>query len=296
MQMREASSGTPRAKGLDKLSHTFTRDQEFCDALAARCPERVGRLFVYLRWAHNYMPSIQEELHGMVGRHFAADHRQDAGFWTHSLTGGVFKDLGLVPYLVVRGLIWDAGFALRRSLENAGVLAHLWQDPGKAEYLASPDTGPFRNAFVAESDSGKAAALRSRGVQKRFAACSLGKPMSDLYRMLSAYAVHGGTPNQLVTSELLPNSASCMLLNRPDPLRRDVSRDLDILADGCEMLCVETVFVHGTFGNKYGILPSKGGEGGAYLTKLLDRGPDSEMTHLVQATLHDFGWASREAQ
>jgi hypothetical protein len=44
-------STTRRAKGLDRLSHTFTRDQEFCEALATAQPLSVARLFVYLRWA-----------------------------------------------------------------------------------------------------------------------------------------------------------------------------------------------------------------------------------------------------
>jgi len=229
----------------------------------------------------------------MVAQHFETAHAREAAFWTLSLTGGVFKDLGLIPYLVVRGLIWDAGFAVRRSLENAGLLAQLWQDPAKAEHLSNPEAGAFKNAFVAEPNKKKAADLKAQGIQKRFALCTLGKPMSDLYRMLSAYSIHGGSPNQLVTSQLQPTRVSCMLLNRPDPLDTSLSRDLEIFANGCEMLCLELAFVHGKFGKKYGLLPSKGGEGGFYLTKLLERGPDAEMTHLIQATLSDLGWTDR---
>lgn len=279
-----------RASGLDRLSNTFTRDQEFCESLAALHPWNVGRLFVYLRWAQNYLPPIQEELLAMIPRHFSAAHSHEARFWTLSLCGGIFKDLGLIPYLIVRGLIWDAGFALRRSLENAGLLAHLWQEPGKVEHLLHPESGPFKNAFVSEVNKDRAYALKTSGIQKRFAACSLGKPMSDLYKILSTYSIHGGSPSQHARSQLEPTRVSCMLVNRPDPLEKSLGQDLEIFANGSEILCTELVFVHGTFGRKYSVLRSKGGEGGFYFTKLLDRGSDSEMSRLVQATLHDLGW------
>jgi hypothetical protein len=174
------------------------------------------------------------------------------------------------------------------------VLAHLWQDPTKADFLSDPGTGAFKQAFVAEVDKQKAANLKAKGIQKRFAVCNLGKPMSDLYRMLSMYSVHGGSPYQLITSQLAPTRVSCMLVNRTDPSEKDLTKDLEIFANSCEMLCVEITYVHGTFGKQYGLLPSKGGEGGFYLTKLLDRGSNSEMTNLVRATLHDLGWSERE--
>ena len=279
-----------KAEGLDRLSHTFSKDLEFCEYLGATHAWRVGRLFVYVRWAQNYLPHIQEELHTMVARHFEPAHAEEAGFWTLSLVGGIFKDLSLVSYLAVRGLVSEAGFAVRRSLEHAGVLAHLWQDPTKAAFLSSPEDEDFRRAFVWEADKDRRAELKVRGIRKRFAPCTLAKAMSQLYSILSAYTVHGGSPNQLVTSEIMPTRLSCMLVNRPDPFVKDLTRDLEILGNGCEMLCVEVVFVHATFGKRYGVRPSKGGEGGFYLTKLLDRAPDGEMSHLIEATLGDLGW------
>src|SRR5574341_1385116 len=171
---------TPKAEGLDRLTDTFTRDQEFCEALAATQPLNVGRLFVYLRWAQNFMPPIQEELCAIVERHFAPKHAHAAEFWTLALTGGIFKDLALVPYFVVRGLLWEAGLAVRRSLESAGVLALLWQTPSKAAYLSDQDASVFKNAFVAEVDKKRAVDLKAKGIQKRFAVCTLGKAMTDL--------------------------------------------------------------------------------------------------------------------
>lgn len=279
-----------RSDGLDRLTHTFKADQDFCETLAATQPWQVARLLVYRRWAQLYLPEIQTELVAMAANHFPSQFSRDAEFWTLSLTGGAFKDLGLVPYLVMRGVIWDAGFAVRRSLENMGVLAHLWQDPSKGEYLSDPDTRAFANAFVAEPDRKQADTLKSKGIQKRFSASGMPNAMSDLYRLLSAYSVHGGSPKQLVNTQINPTRVSCMFLNRPDPLEEALIRDVEVLANGCEVICIELGTLLGTFGKRYGRLPSKAGEGGFFLTKLLERGPNSEMSKLIQQTLKDLGW------
>jgi hypothetical protein len=288
--MIEQKRATPRAQALDRLSHTFSKDQEFCEALARKEPRSIGRLLAYLRWAHNYILPIQDDFHLLAGKHFAASLADEASVWTLTLVAGILRDLGLVPYLVVRGLIFSAGFLLRRSLESAGVLTHLWHDPSKAAHLGDPNGGPFKNAFTSESNAKKAADLKAQGVQKRFAACTLGRLMSDLYRILSGFTVHGDSPKQLVGSELAPTAFSCMFINRPDPSDKSLAKDLEVLANGCEILCVEVVSVHGTYSKKYGLHPSKGGEGGLLLTRLLERGPEAEQTHLVSAILDDLSW------
>jgi len=81
-----------------------------------------------------------------------------------------------------------------------------------------------------------------------------------------------------------------MFLNRPDPLEEALIRDVEVLANGCEVICIELGTLLGTFGKRYGRLPSKAGEGGFFLTKLLERGPNSEMSKLIQQTLKDLGW------
>jgi hypothetical protein len=282
-----------RTAALDQYTHTFTADQDFCEALAATQPWEVGRLLVYQRWAQLYLLEIQAELAAMTDSHFPSSCSGVARFWTLSLTGGVAKDLGLVPYLVVRGLISEAGIAVRRNLEHMGVLAHFWQEPSKAQYLSDPDTRDFANAFVAEPDKNKASALKQQGVQKRFSANNMSTAMSDLYRITSEYFVHGGSPSQLVTAQIEPTQVSCMFLNRPDPLKEDLSPRLHLLANACELTCIELSTLIGVFGNRYGRLPSKAGEGGFYLKKLLDRGPDCEMSRLVQQTLNGLGWSSQ---
>jgi hypothetical protein len=59
----------------------------------------------------------------------------------------------------------------------------------------------------------------------------------------------------------MPTNFSCGLINRPDPWIRDLSSELEILVSGVEMICMETIGIHGHFGKKYGITPSLGGEG-----------------------------------
>ncbi len=66
----------------------------------------------------------------------------------------------------------------------------------------------------------------------------------------------------------MPTVFSDMFVNRADPFSHDFASALDLLANGCEMLLAELCYVHGTFGKKYGLTPSNGGEGGFYLTQL----------------------------
>jgi hypothetical protein len=288
--MNDDSETNVRAGSLDQLTRTFTKDQDFCEALAMKQASHVARLFVYLRWAQNYLPAIQEELYAMADKHFSAAYAANAKFWTLANSAGTFRDLALVPYLVVRGLISQAGLAVRRSFENVGVLSILWGDPSTAEYLSEPDGGLFKNTFVREPHKNKAAMLKTRGLQKRFHLCVLGKPMSDLYHILSKYAVHGGSPDQLVTANLAPTRLACMFVNRPDPLEEDLTKELTILVNGCEMLCLELAYIHGKWSKQYGLQPTKGSEGGFRLTELLERGPDGDLSDLVRKTLGDLGW------
>jgi len=276
----------PYAESFDSLSHTFTRDQEFCNDFARTHAESIGRMLFCLRWAQNYVHPIQDDLCALVPTHFR-NNATDAGFWTLTLIGGIYKDLGLIPYLAVRGLIWDAGFAARRRLESVGILGHLWADPRKAACLSKPESREFRNAFVSEPVKGKADELKARKIQKRFAASPSAPAASALYRILSAYSVHGGSPNQLVTYPLEPTPYSCMLINRPLPSDVHVVQGVPIFQAACEMLCLEVSLLHGRYGKSYGILPSKGGEEGFVLSQFL-----ASREEWIRRNLEDFGWTN----
>ena len=277
------------ADGVDAVLRTFSRDRYFCDAVAASHAIEVGRLIVYGKWVHNYLTPIQEELHHMAARHFPAQYAKEAGFWTLTNTAGIGRDLLLVPYLVLRGAVSEAGFSLRRSFENAGVLAHLWNEPSNSAFLGSQDDQGFRRAFIWEPNDHRRAALKAAGIQKRFERCAMPQPLTSLYSILSEFTIHGGSPSQLTGAELIPTEFSCALLNRPDPAK-DLSRVLMLLGNACEMLCVEIVTIHATYSKKYGVTPSKGGDGGFYFTRLLDQQPDGEMSRAVTAVPSELGW------
>ena len=278
-----------KAESLDKVIGTFTRDRQLCEAIATSHAIDVGRLLLYANWTHSYLSPIQEELHAMAARHFAPEHVKAAALWTLTLSAGVGRDLLLVPYFVVRGGLSEAGFALRRSLENVGVLAHLWNEPKNAAFLGSTDAQTFRKAFIWEADPKRKKELKAQGIQKRFERCMMAAPLSNLYSLFSEFTVHGGSPNQLVSTELAPTAFSCALLNRPDPTVKDLGAELAILGSGCEMLCIEVVAIHGTHGKEYGVLPSKGGEGGFYLTRLL---AEEERQKAIRSLLEQCGWVS----
>lgn len=283
-----------RAISLDALLDTFTKDQQFCDALAKAYPVEIARFLIYVRWAQLHFSDIQDELHEIAKQHFPQPHLDEAQFWSLALTGGIRKDISLVPYLVLRGLLMEAGSALRRSMENVGLLAHLWHDPKKAALLGGEDQKAFRQAFENEPDAERREALKALGAKKRFEKCLLAPTLSTLYDLLSRYSIHGGSPSQLVTAEVRPTRFSCGLVNRSDPAEKDLSDVLTVLTNGVQMLCVEITAIHGQFGKQYGILPSKGGEGGFFLTQLLEEGNDAPMARLVQQILSELGWSYKE--
>jgi len=276
----------PGSEGLDSLTKTFTADRSFCDGLAeTQGAWHIAKMLLFARWTSKYLNPIQDELCGMVEQHFSCDSQASARFWTATLSGAVGKDIRLVPYLSVRGLASEAGFAIRRSLENVGLLSHLWHTPDKAVFLSDPDSPEFLGAFIREPEKKKAAELKQKGIQKRFARCLFGKHLSDLYKLFSSYTVHGASPNQLIMTQLMPTIFSCGLINRPEPPA--VADYLQLLSQACQILCTEIISIHGTYGKMYGVTPSPGGEGGFLLYSLLE---DGEMAKWIEGTLVDLSW------
>jgi hypothetical protein len=91
-------------------------------------------------------------------------------------------------------------------------------------------------AYVAGSRSGK-------WVER----LSLAEPASSLYDLFSRYGVHGGTPDQLLLTPLVPTKFSCSFQNRPETRLAD---EFDLVARGCEVLCVEIADLGGLFGTR----------------------------------------------
>jgi hypothetical protein len=197
-------------------------------------------------------------MESLVLRNFNPAHSTQAAFWTSALLGATMRDLGIIGYLVVRGLIWDAGYAARRSLENVGVLAALWCEPKKAASLGSPEDENFRKAFVLESNSKVRAQLRARGTLKRFEFCIMAEGPSQLYTLLSKYTIHGGSPDGLAAAEIEPSAHSCMFVNRLAPSSSKISPGITIIGNACEMLAIEIAQVLGGARTRYGTTSIEG--------------------------------------
>ena len=134
---------------LDELTHTFSADRLFYDALlTSRNAEKVAEVLVFNEWASKYMAYCQQGLLQQVPTRFGATRLTSGELWTAILMAGLTKDINLVPYLVLRGLVSEAGAVLRRGLETTGVLTHIWCDPTKVQALhTEPTTREYGEAF-----------------------------------------------------------------------------------------------------------------------------------------------------
>ena len=278
------------SEALNELTATFISDQLYCDAIMSSPNSMlVGRILVYYKWARLYLPHIQDGLVKIAKKRFPERHMNDAKAWTALLVGGVLKDICLVPYLTLRGVSSEAGFVIRRSLEHVGVLAHLWSDPSKAEFLEDSESPKFYDAFIRERDARAAQEQKAAGTRKRFASLrTFRQPASQLYTLLSVSDVHGGTPLNVISALAEEGSVSCGFIDRRDP--KDETT-LSLLHNGIEILCVEIAALHGQFGKQYEVTPPMVGEGGRRLTSLLSPidNPSPEMIRELVALNRDFG-------
>jgi hypothetical protein len=111
---------------LDELTGTFSADRSYCDHLfSSPTAENAARIFIYHKWARLFLPHFQVGLLAIAPKRFASNEVKSAEFWTATLTGGIMEDICLIAYLVMRGMLPEAGSVLRRSLEHAGVLTHF---------------------------------------------------------------------------------------------------------------------------------------------------------------------------
>jgi hypothetical protein len=271
------------SENLEELTGTFSADRAFCDHLfSSENAENAARILVFYKWARLFLPHFQEGLLNIAPKHFPPTDIKTAEFWTATLTAGILKDIYLIPYLVVRGVLSEAGSVLRRTLEHTGVLTHFWYDPTKAAALqCNPDSRDFKEAFERERDKITQDALKAKGIKKRFASFSStgGVAATLLYKILSQYDVHGGTPANLLSASLGPTKLSCGFVNRAV---EDESRQIEVIGNGCGIVCLEIAYIHAAYGKKYGVTPPEVGEGGRLLFELIS--PD-EMKNYIQDML-----------
>src|SRR5580658_6719311 len=119
------------SQALDNLTNTFTADRKFFDALMAQpCGEAFVEMCVWYLWLHEYLHDIQNSLHD-GGESRGSTYQT----WVVSMIGGAAQSIGMLMYLVARGVVQEAGASGRRGLEYLGMASHLVRDPGKARFF-----------------------------------------------------------------------------------------------------------------------------------------------------------------
>lgn len=276
-------------KKIDELTKTFSMDRKYCsDLLKSDAAYEVAKIIVYYKWGINYLPHFQTGLLEIAPKHFETKFREDASFYTEVLSGSILKDLCLIPYFVIRGIESEAGVAVRRSLEHLGMLTHFWYHPEKIAYIRDRETKSHKEAFKYEKNPVNREQLKSKGIAKRFESFrTFGQPATQLWAMSSNYFAHGGTPNNILFATIEPGDYSCGFVNRS--LSEGI-KILNLLSSGCEILCAEIAYIHGTYGKKYNITPPLVGKGGRLLSEILS-GPNSnsnEMERQISEVLFEL--------
>lgn len=121
---------------LDNLTNTFTADRKFFDALMAQpCGEVFVEMSVWYIWLHDYLHDIQNSLH-----EGGKAHGPNYQVWVVSMIGGAAQSIGMLMYLLARGVVHEAAASGRRALEYLGMASHLVRDPAKTRFLSNDET------------------------------------------------------------------------------------------------------------------------------------------------------------
>jgi hypothetical protein len=186
------------------------------------------------------MPICHQGLSAVVPERFGI-RQERAAVWNSILLDGINRDLRLVPYLVLRGLASEASAPLRRAFEHAGVLSHIWTDPGKVDALNDTDSEEYKRAFRCEVDKRKAKALKASKTSKRSSTMKLGSVATLINDALSKFDVHGGTGHRFFsyTTEVTP--FTCSFSVRPVPTSERMVQQIRLLTDGHKAVCGEMI-------------------------------------------------------
>ncbi len=197
---------------LDHLTRTFTADQQFFDEMMAQpAGGRFVEMCIWYLWLHDYLHDIQDSL-----TEAAKAHSKEYQVWVVSMAAGAAQSIGMLMYLLCRGVVHEASAAGRRALEYLGMMSHLVRDPSKARFLVNPESQDFERAFIRGQDRNAAQRLKAEGIRYRFSGMSAGnaKAATGLYAVFSRFNVHGGTISSLVSLALTPTGNSCAFHNR----------------------------------------------------------------------------------
>lgn len=230
------------ADKLDQLTHTFQKDRDFCENLFASRNVEVGaELLVSHQWANRAFVICQKLLCAHAPDRFGERRGEKSALWTFVLSESMHRDMRLVSYRALRGLFSVSATILRRALEDTGVLTHLWSDPTKLDSFEDPGRKQYVLAFRCEVDWRNNKALKKLGLSKRFAAMAAGKSATLLYKQLSEFHVHGGTPTQIRQLDLNLEPNACAFAFRIDANDEIIGEGLRFLRQGHQLLCCELV-------------------------------------------------------
>jgi hypothetical protein len=264
---------------LDNLTNTFTADRKFFDLLMKEpCGEAFVEMCVWFLWLHEYLHDIQTSLHDggkAHGPHYQA--------WVVSMVAGAAQSLGMLMYLVARGIVHEAAASGRRALEYLGVACFLVRDPTKAQFLIDTESPDFTKAFVRGPNRQEAERLKKEGIRYRFAGMNkeIAKSVTKLYEIFSHFNVHGGTLSPLVGLELTPTVNSCFFHNRSID---QVSENLPLFKPVIEMTAMELMDLVG----RHGTRSARVNEAGACVLVWLDR-KDPRWLERLEAVRQVFG-------
>lgn len=252
------------SQALDKLTNTFTADRAFFDDLMTDpCGEAFVEMCVWYIWLHEYLHDIQDSL-----RDAGKSHGSDYRVWVISMIGGAAQGIGMLMYLLARGIVHEAAASGRRALEYLGMASHLVRDPTKARFLCKEEmkSPAFKNAFVRGMDRDEARKLKQTGIAYRFAGMSTGmaKAATQLYDLFSRFNVHGGTMSALTGIALSPTENSCAFHNRS---LSEVAKNVPIFKPILEITAVELMDLVGHHGTRN----KRVNEAGACVLVWLDR-------------------------
>jgi hypothetical protein len=199
---------------LDKLTKTFTADRKFFDVLMAQpTGEMFVEMCVWYIWLHDYLDDIQHSL-DEGGKAYGSNYQ----LWVVCMIGGAAQSIGMLMYLLARGVVHEAAASGRRALEYLGMAGHLLRDPTKAQFLSNDETESpeFTKAFIRGQDRREAERLKQDGIRYRFAglSCGVAKSATQLYEIFIRFNVHGGTMSSLKGIALVPSENSCSFHNR----------------------------------------------------------------------------------
>ena len=270
------------SQALDNLTNTFTADRKFFDALMAEpCGEAFVEMCVWFLWLHEYLHDIQRSLHEGGESHGALYQA-----WVVSMIGGAAQSVGMLMYLVTRGVVQEAAASGRRALEYLGMACHLVRDPARAKFLEEAESPGFTKAFIRCPDRQEAARLKHDGIRYRFAAMNkeIAQSATQLYEIFSRFNVHGGTMSSLTGIALEPTPHSCFFHNRS---LDDVSQNLLLFKPIVEITAMELMDLVG----RYGVRTQRINEAGACVLVWLDR-KDPRWMERLQAVRKALGLAS----